>query len=209
MIQSLSLGNLDDQFKKVIEELFRKNNAEFLKGKQANKFFKKVVSLSKCKNNFEPYLAKFTQASKKIVDDLMDLKNSILKEYTTLAKISNEISLQEIDSDILKPNEAKFQENLNFIYESLDKPKGLQLLFRASEHQFEAAKFHEKCDNIEQTFTIIRTEFGKTIAGYNHLRWDTAFSGYLIDHDKKCFLLSLDLKQKMILTSHKNAVYNR
>jgi hypothetical protein len=207
MIQSLLLGNLEEQFKKVIEELFRKNNAEFLKGKEANQFFKKVVSLSKFKNNFEPYLDKFTQASKKIVDDLMDLKNNTLKEYTTLAKISNEIALQGINSAILKPNEAKFQENLNFIFESLDKPRGLQLLFRASEHQFEAVKFHEKCDNIEQTFTLIRTEFGKTIAGYNHLIWNTA-NGYLIDQDKKCFLLSLDLKQKMTLTSHNHAVYN-
>jgi hypothetical protein len=138
----------------------------------------------------------------------MELKNSTLKEYTTLAKITNEIAQQGINSAILKPNDAKFQENLNFIYESLDKPKGLQLLFRASEHQFEVAKFHEKCDNIEQTFTIIRTEFSKTIAGYNHLRWNTAYSGYLIDHDKKCFLLSLDLKQKMTPTNHKQAVYN-
>jgi hypothetical protein len=46
----MSLGNLEDQFKKVIEELFRKKNAEFLKGKESNQFFQKVVSLSKFKN---------------------------------------------------------------------------------------------------------------------------------------------------------------
>lgn len=90
----------------------------------------------------------------------------------------------------------------------MGKPRGLQLLFRASDHQFDAVKFHEKCDDVDQTLTIIRTEYGKTIAGYNHLKWNTAYNGFLIDHERKCFLLSLDLKQKMTLNNYKQAVAN-
>lgn len=33
----------------------------------------------------------------------------------------------------------------------------MYLLFRASEHNFLASKFHEACDNKEHTFTLIKT----------------------------------------------------
>lgn len=48
-------------------------------------------------------------------------------------------------------------EYVKFINESLDFPKQLRLLFRGSENGFLASKFHEKCDNIAHTFTLIET----------------------------------------------------
>ena len=32
-------------------------------------------------------------------------------------------------------------------------------------------KFHEKCDNIKDTFMLIRTNFGRTIGAYTHYEW--------------------------------------
>lgn len=80
---------------------------------------------------------------------------------------------------------------------ALDKPKRLELLYRASENDFSAAVFHQKCDKISNTLTIARTEFGKTIAGFTHYTWNSA-DGYLSHSERKAFLLSLDLKQKMV-----------
>ena len=51
------------------------------------------------------------------------------------------------------------------------KPNEVKLLFRASEHNFSAKAFHQKCDNIEDTLVLIRTQFGKTIGGYTHYPW--------------------------------------
>ena len=44
-----------------------------------------------------------------------------------------------------------------FLSNALSHPKQLRLLFRASEHGFKVAKFHEHCDNIENTLTLVRT----------------------------------------------------
>ena len=50
-------------------------------------------------------------------------------------------------------------------------PNSFELLYRASDNQFLAKKFHEKCDGIENTVTIVETEFGKIIGGYTPLKW--------------------------------------
>jgi hypothetical protein len=44
----------------------------------------------------------------------------------------------------------------------------MKLLFSGSRDGFGTSVFHEKCDNIQDTLTILRTEFGRTIASYNH-----------------------------------------
>ena len=44
-----------------------------------------------------------------------------------------------------------------FLRCALSNPRQLRLLFRASEHGFKVAKFHEHCDNIENTLTLVRT----------------------------------------------------
>jgi hypothetical protein len=41
--------------------------------------------------------------------------------------------------------------------EALDNPQRVELLFRASEHEFSAKKFHEKCDDLEDTFVLVLT----------------------------------------------------
>ena len=75
----------------------------------------------------------------------------------------------------------------------------MQLIFRASEHSFSSQTFHEKCDGIADTLTLIRTEFGKTIAGFTHYKWSSdnsndKFGKFVDDSEQKAFILSLDLK---------------
>lgn len=50
------------------------------------------------------------------------------------------------------------------------------------------------------TFTLLRTKYGKTIAGYTPVEWEGFKDGiYKPDISKKSFLLSLDLREKMPL----------
>ena len=85
---------------------------------------------------------------------------------------------------------------------SLNNPKKLELLYRASENGFSAAAFHQKCDNVADTLTIVRTEFGRTIAGFTKYTWNTVKDGnYVNDSGRHAFLLSLDLRQKMLPVS--------
>ena len=61
---------------------------------------------------------------------------------------------------------------LDFLNEILDKPKKSQLLYRGSEHNFSALKFHELCDSYPHTLTIVKNEFKKIIGGYTPLIWN-------------------------------------
>jgi hypothetical protein len=88
--------------------------------------------------------------------------------------------------------------DLEFINKALNSPKSLQLIFRASEHQFKASEFHRLCDNTEDTFVLLRTEFNKTIGGYTHYKWNQVpHNSYVNDAGKRAFLLQVDLREKM------------
>jgi hypothetical protein len=80
----------------------------------------------------------------------------------------------------------------------LGNPSELKLLFRASEHNFEAIKFHEHCDTFSPTLTIIRTEFNRTIAAYTEIKWNSV-GNFVSDYSNRSFLLQLELKEKMSL----------
>jgi len=99
----------------------------------------------------------------------------------------------ELDSVLIKDNSQ-----LAFLEQELSHPKKVELLFRASEHDFKAEKFHNICDNIPHTLCIIRTEFNKTIAGYTPLTWNSA-QGFSEDPTRASFLLSMELGQRMDL----------
>ena len=57
----------------------------------------------------------------------------------------------------------------------------IELLYRASEHKFSAQSFHKKCDNIADTLTLVKTEFGKVIGGFSHYAWNAAKQKYVTD----------------------------
>ena len=70
----------------------------------------------------------------------------------------------------------------------------VELIFKASEHNFRADAFHEKCDNKLDTLTLIRTEFGKTIGGYTHSSWKSdSICTFVKDKSKRACLFSLDM----------------
>ena len=93
-----------------------------------------------------------------------------------------------------------------FLYDSLNKPKELKLLFRASDHEFKAAAFHQKCDNIANTLVVIRTQFEKTIAGFSPYTWNQVSNAYVSDGGMKSFIMQLDLLQKMVPNSGSNLI---
>ena len=68
-------------------------------------------------------------------------------------------------------------------------------MFRGSENDFLASEFHRKCDNVENTFTLIKTEFNKIIGGFTPIKWESPEPGRNVeDPSEKTFLLSFDLR---------------
>ena len=90
-------------------------------------------------------------------------------------------------------------EQSSFLKQILSNPVRIERIFRASEHNFKAAAFHQYCDNKEDTLVLVRTEFGKTFGGYTHYPWTSPSSDtYVSDPGCKAFIFSLDMKEKFV-----------
>ncbi len=86
-------------------------------------------------------------------------------------------------------------------------PQSAKLLYRASENNFKADKFHEKCDNIPHTLTLCETVHGKVIGGYTPLVWEKAKIGQCQKDDSgSSFIFSLSNNHKFVLDKSKDAI---
>jgi hypothetical protein len=74
----------------------------------------------------------------------------------------------------------------------------VKLLYRASDHEFCVKRFHEKCDYIPNTLTVIRTEFDKKIGGFSVPEWGSQL-GWAADNSKESFIFSLTNNDKFSL----------
>eukprot|EP01083_Nonionella_stella_P170303 579275_1 len=76
-----------------------------------------------------------------------------------------------LDSNMLSTSEQFAL--LQLLSESKVKHMDFELLYRASEHEFSALKFHELCDGMAPTVTIIETEFGNVFGGFTSVPWSS------------------------------------
>ena len=79
------------------------------------------------------------------------------------------------------------------------------MLYRASENNFSIAEFHKKCDNINNTLVLEKTQFDKVIGGFNAQKWNEVASNY--SYDSKTFIFSLSLKQKLTNQTNQKSIY--
>jgi hypothetical protein len=136
------------------------------------------------------------------------INSSILREPLS----PNLSDLKNYDSILVKCSASLVEElkaeQHQFLSKILNNPKRIELIFRGSEHEFKAEAFHERCDGITDTLTLVRTEFGKTIGGFTNYAWDSS-NTYVTDLDSRIFLFSLDLKEKYIPVKHDQLMYRR
>lgn len=85
----------------------------------------------------------------------------------------------------------------------------LELIFKASCHKFDSAKFHSIVDGIKGTITLIKNEFGKIIGGYLSKSLDEVKTGeYLNDPDAFLFSITERKKFNIINSETKYAAKN-
>jgi hypothetical protein len=148
----------------------------------------------------------YNRVFQKSYDEIQTLKLKIYEAFSVKHKHNKNAELA-INSEILK-NPVVSQEQLQFLNTILNGPKKVELLFRASEHQFKIAAFHKQCDGIPNTLTLVRTEFGRTIGGFSSIPWDSNNSwGH--DPNARCFLFSLDFQEKYSPARVDRLIYRR
>ena len=97
------------------------------------------------------------------------------------------------------------EEVFNFFNKKLAKGKNLKLIFRLTRDGGEAGTFHDMCDHIKNTITLIMSEDGKIFGGYASIPW-TSELGYKLD--EKAYLFSLDQQSIYSVVEKENAVYH-
>lgn len=69
-----------------------------------------------------------------------------------------------------------------------EKIQKIQLIFKASDHNFEPDKFHKCCDNKSPTLTIVQSEYGNIFGGFTMIPW-TSSGGWYKDPNAFIFLI--------------------
>ena len=99
-----------------------------------------------------------------------------------------------IDSNILNKSDLTFiEKRLKNIDIFKDKNIYYKLIYRATRDGGLPKDFHDKCDGIPNTITIIKTKKNNKFGGYITYKWDK--SSQWINNDENCFIFSLDLKK--------------
>ena len=83
-------------------------------------------------------------------------------------------------------------------------------LFRASDHKYSAAKFHDFCDDKGGTITIIKSNWGNIFGGYTSKSW-TSYGGYYKDENAFLFVIksndeSIESKCPLLLELKKDHI---
>jgi hypothetical protein len=78
-------------------------------------------------------------------------------------------------------------------------------LYKASEHGFQASKFHQYCDNKGPTITFIKTTAGHIFGGYTTISWDSTGNH---KYDTQSFLFSVNKQTKYpIFNNYQYGIY--
>ena len=75
-----------------------------------------------------------------------------------------------IDSMILSEKEEKCL--IHLLNDKLQSNFTTELLYRASEHNFNSNKFHEKCDEKGSTIVIVKNTYNHVYGGYSKVSWN-------------------------------------
>ena len=137
------------------------------------------------------------------MNEIKEWKNEKEKELEKL----HSITLEDIDSKIFKNAqdikliERRLKNNNKFL---TNRKLILKLLYRATRDGDRAFNFHEKCDDIRGTLTLVKTTKGFRFGGYTNERWNSSSMGY--KSDKSAFCFSLDFK-KIYNVKTNNAIW--
>lgn len=131
-----------------------------------------------------------------------NLENFINKDNKEhLNENINPIKYKQISNSIIKLDELEFMENTikefykkDIIY--------YKLLFRATRDGFSPKDFHKKCDGINNTLVLVRTQTRKRFGGFTQATWDD-YSKF--KNKEKGFVFSIDNNSAFY---NKNGTYN-
>ena len=136
-----------------------------------------------------------------LIDQMNEMKKEIKENKEEIKKINEKLDIllkekakaDDIDSKIIKKNEE-----LNLISDRIKNTELLKnkkikykLLYRGTRDGMNPSSFHQKCNGIPQTVSIVQTTKGYKFGGYAEKTWENNNDGAWIKDDKS-FVFSID-----------------
>lgn len=75
-------------------------------------------------------------------------------------------------------NSTEIQYLYTALLNHLNKSYTTRLLYRASEHGWDASDFHKYSDGIKSTVSIFKLNTGITVGAYTSLEWESRYGNY-------------------------------
>ena len=170
------------------------NKKELEKDSIIKELCKKINILEEENKNLKNETKSLKDEIKVIKDELNVIKK--WKEDNEKEKENENKWKQEIDSNILtKFEDYQFIEKIYRINDEnfINKKLKMKLLYRVSRDGDSSSTFHQKCDNIKDTITLVKTKNDLIFGGYTNETWN---GDNIYKKDDKAFCFSLDLKRK-------------
>ena len=136
-----------------------------------------------------------------LIDQMNEMKKEIKENKEEIKKINEKLDIllkekakaDDIDSKIIKKNEE-----LNLISDRIrntellkNKKIKYKLLYRGTRDGMNPSSFHQKCNGIPQTVSIVQTTKGYKFGGYAEKTWEYNINEAWIKDDKS-FVFSID-----------------
>jgi len=169
------------------------NKKELEKDSVIKELCKKINILEEENKNLKNETKSLKDEIKVIKDELNAIKK--WKEDNEREKENKNKWKQVIDSNILtKFEDYQFIEKIYRINDEnfINKKLKMKLLYRLSRDGDSSSTFHQKCDNIKDTVTLVKTKNDLIFGGYTNETWN----GSDYKKDDKAFCFSIDLKKK-------------
>jgi hypothetical protein len=80
----------------------------------------------------------------------------------------------------------------------------LKIIYKGTRDGLSNNSFHSKCDNMDPTIILIKSEFGKTFGGYTNLNWNNR--GWIWGTGNS-FIFQLDYNTKHKCLNAKKEIY--
>ena len=214
--ESFSLDNLQklskcfrifdtiDETIDCLKEVIEAQKISIKKDLDVLNFMVKLNKAGKGEEEVNLKLTKNSLSTGKIVESLIEQINEMKKEIKEnkeeIKKINEKLDIlfkekakaDGIDSKIIKKNEE-----LNLISDRIKNTELLKnkkikykLLYRGTRDGMNASSFHQKCNSIPQTVSIVQTTKGYKFGGYAEKTWEN-HNGIWIKDDKS-FVFSID-----------------
>ena len=206
-IQRDKLNEAIEDYSEELVKTLQKIKSQFQLSIKAGKITVDVNSIRRSLNELSQIMNSFdindlkiaeiieaaAQLKPKIASKLNELQSNLLG-YKSFEFVPNEINVKNIfghfyecrlDSLIIK---GEIAENKLMELCELSSTVELRLVYRATRDGFASKCFHQKCDGVKNTLTIVKTDNGFVFGGFTQAAWSST-SKYVFD--KNAFIYSL------------------